>query len=269
MLETIAHRITRRREAGGSTVATKYGALTVPMRDSFIGPILRARGVWEPGETALLEARLRPGMTFVDAGAHVGYFTLLGSAAVGRQGRVYAFEPHPRNFELLRSNVRRNRCANVRCVRAALSDVSGDLDLYQATENTGDHRAYETADECRAVLRVPALALDDYEQLRPPLDVVKVDVQGYEHYVVKGMESLLAASRDVFLSVEFWPYGIERAGWDPRDVLDYYRSLGFDLRVQDPEAPGLTPLRDRELVDECVAEKSGWGFRTLALTRGR
>ena len=60
-----------------------------------------SEGTWEPGVVNLLQKRLSLGMTFVDLGAHIGFFTLMAAKQVGQDGSVYAFEPSPENFELL------------------------------------------------------------------------------------------------------------------------------------------------------------------------
>jgi hypothetical protein len=143
--------------------------------------------------------------------------------------------------------------------------VTGAVDLYEAPHNTGDHRVFASHDEPREATSVRTTRVDDLG-LSPPVDVVKIDVQGAEQAVVRGMERLLAASPGVFLSVEFWPYGIVRFGGEPRDVLAYYRSLGFELLVQQPEEPGLLPWEDDQILAHCRG-KDGWDFVTLALSR--
>ena len=96
--------------------------------------------------------------------------------------------------------------------------------------NTGDNRIF-AGEEDWPTTTVRSVALDSLAILRPPLDVVKIDVQGSEEAVVRGMEGLLGGSPRVVLSVEFWPYGMKLFGSDPRNVLGYYRSLGFQVRV--------------------------------------
>ena len=71
-------------------------------------PLALARA-WEPHVTAEIESALKPGKWFLDVGANIGYFTLLGAARVGSAGRVFAFEPNPGNVRQLRYNVRQQR----------------------------------------------------------------------------------------------------------------------------------------------------------------
>ncbi|HEX4679272.1 MAG TPA: FkbM family methyltransferase [Gaiellaceae bacterium] len=109
-------------------------------------------------------------MTFVDAGAHVGYYTVLAGRLLGPRGLVLAFEPNPRNYELLLANVWRNGLANVVCFPWALSDETGFTDLYLSAENSGDHRIY-AREEGRPSVPVRTAALDALTAIRPPVDV--------------------------------------------------------------------------------------------------
>src|SRR5260370_11031201 len=82
--------------------------------------------VWEPHNSNLIQSVLRPGDTFVDVGANVGYDTLLGSKSVGHKGRVVAIEAARSIFEQLENNLARNDIGNVRLVKLAVSDSIGE-----------------------------------------------------------------------------------------------------------------------------------------------
>jgi FkbM family methyltransferase len=202
-------------------------------------------------------------MTFLDVGAHVGYFTLLASRRVGPRGLVVAFEPAPRNFELLLANVWRNGLSNVFCLPYAVGVSHGFAELHLSPDNTGDNRLF-VSDEGRETATVRTAALDTLYWLRPPVDVVKVDVQGAEEAAVRGMEELLTRSPTVVLSVEYWPFGMALFGSEPRATLDYYRSLGFELAVQSSDTVGTTPLPPGDLPQ---TEPQHGDFVNLLLTR--
>lgn len=227
------------------------GSLYLDASDRVLTPGLVAVGEWEPGETALLGAFMKPGMTVVDVGAHVGYYSVLAGRLVGPRGLVVAFEPDPRNFELLLANVWRNGLTNVVCYPWALSERPGFAALHRSADNSGDHRLHAVVGEERETVSVRVAALDDLEAIRPPVDVVKVDTQGGEEAVLRGAERLLAGSPDVLVTVEYAPAQLRGAGSDPLGVLDYYRSLGFVVLVQEPEERGLLELRDEEIVARC------------------
>ena len=94
--------------------------------DIHISTQLRERGLWEPFETELIRRSLAPGARFLDAGANLGYFSVLAAARVGERGRVYAFEPEPRNFALLEANLALNGYdERALACQAALSEADG------------------------------------------------------------------------------------------------------------------------------------------------
>lgn len=233
--------------AGTVEVETTFARLLLDARDDWITPTLAATKGWEPGQTALLGERTRPGMTVLDGGAHVGYFTCQAARLVGPRGLVLAFEPAPRNFELLQANVWRNGFTNVACFPWALGAEPGFAELRLSATNTGDHRL-QGGEPGRDTVTVRVAALDEVLAIRPPLDVVKLDVQGNEEAALRGLERLLAASPAVLVTVELSPADARAAGSDPRALLGWYRSLGFSLRVQLPDEKGLTDLDDDELL---------------------
>jgi tRNA G37 N-methylase Trm5 len=107
---------------------------------------LSVMGSFEPAETELMRQRVRPGATVLDIGANIGYFTLLMARCVGPSGHVYAFEPEPKNFELLQHNVRRNNYANVTCGQAAkaISVESGKFLILYATRAPRERESKRT-----------------------------------------------------------------------------------------------------------------------------
>jgi FkbM family methyltransferase len=229
--------------AGTVEVETTFARLLLDERDEWITPTLQATQGWEPGQTALLGERITPAMTVVDAGAHVGYFTCQAARLVGPRGLVLAFEPAPRNYELLTANVWRNGFTNVVCFPWALGEVPGFGALQLSATNTGGHRLSGSSGD---TVSVRIAALDDVLAIRGPVDVVKLDVQGSEYAAVRGMERLLAASPSVLVVAELSPADAREAGTEPRKLLAYYRSLGFQIRVQLPDEKGLLELSDEE-----------------------
>jgi FkbM family methyltransferase len=232
---------------GTVEIETTFARLVLDERDEWITPSLQATSGWEPGQTALLGERLQPGMTVLDGGAHVGYFTCQAARLVGPRGLVLAFEPAPRNFQLLLANVWRNGFTNVACFPWALGAEPALAELTLSQTNTGDHRLHGGAKDGATEL-VRVAALDEVLAIRPPVDVVKLDVQGNEEAAVRGMEQLLAGSPRALLVVELSPADARAAGSDPRVLLAYYRSLGFELHVQLPDEPGAVELPDDELL---------------------
>jgi FkbM family methyltransferase len=200
---------------------------------------------YEPFETSLLSAEIRPGMTIVDVGANIGYYTLLFSKLTGDSGRVYAFEPEPQNFALLQQNLSRNQRTNVVALNRAASDRAGESFLYLSTENHGDHQAYPS-DDGRRKVRMTTTRVDAC--VTGPVDLVKMDVQGFESHAFNGMEAIIAASPSLTIFTEFWPEGLRRAGSDAADFLRRLRSFDLEIFFINEYANRLEPAADAELL---------------------
>jgi len=150
------------------------------------------RGDYEPWVQELLLRWLHPGDVFYDVGAHTGFFSLIASRLIGRDGVVFAFEPDPENFARLVGNVAENKAQSVNPVSAVVWSQSGTARFARATSASSrvEGRAV-TQEAVPETLMLPAVRLDDYYDLRP--GVAKVDVEGGELSVLEGARQLLAA----------------------------------------------------------------------------
>jgi FkbM family methyltransferase len=171
------------------------------------GPILRQRA-YEPHVTAAVRAALQPGMTFLDIGANIGFFTLLAARAVGPTGRVVAVEPFQSNLKLLYLSARANRFEHVDILPFAASDRSGLL-AFENVDSNG--RIFEPRAELRFLLTttlVYGARLDDVLRDVARLDAIKIDVEGAEYRALRGTRQLLERCRPTIFS-EFSPPALE------------------------------------------------------------
>lgn len=267
LADLLRRRLVGDRHLGGAGVVpgslveadTAAGSMLLPGYDGYIVPQLIETGVWEPEEHELMLSVLRPGMTVVDIGAHVGFHTLCAAQAVGPSGRVVALEASPTNFALLCANVDRNRADNVIPIAAAAAERSGEVELTLSHENSGGNRAYRL-DYVEPSIVVPAVRIDDIFPPDAKVDLVKVDIEGMDHRALAGMRELLARCQPIVIT-EFFPEWIFYLGDDPIGVLEQYRSLGYRLRPLIGDGPG--NLSDEALVER--AATSGTGYVTLVL----
>ncbi len=201
-------------------------------------------GVYEPFSTEVVKQRVEHGQVAVDVGANIGYYTLLLSDLVGTTGKVFAFEPDLGNFSILKGNLDANHCLNVIPEQEALSDETGNGKLYLNRENRGDHRIFASEKKQKSVA-VRTVCLDDYlERFQQRIDFVKIDVQGAEYRVLRGMEKTLRRSPNVKILMEYWPYALRAAGAEPRTTLEFLSRMGFDLWNADEHRKALMPLTD-------------------------
>ncbi|HVE84615.1 MAG TPA: FkbM family methyltransferase [Myxococcales bacterium] len=193
-------------------------------------------GQYEPQETLLVRALLRPGQTFVDVGAHWGYFTLLAAGLVGEPGRVVAFEADPRVFDTLATNLAMNRLPHVTAKAVAVAATEGTVQLLgysDAQENWGISRIAPKAgsppEAGAKTFEVPARPLDAMldELGVGPVDLVKMDIEGAEVFALQGMQAGIAAGRYRRVLLELHPAELRAHGVEPAAVIARLRDAGY------------------------------------------
>ena len=183
-------------------------------------------------ERVLFRQLIQPGMTVVDVGANIGVYTRFFSTLTEGAGRVHAFEPDPCNFKRLKGNV--GNFENVTLNNAAIGEHSGTIKLYVSDELNVDHRTFDSGDG-RKGIDVAMVSLDDYFVSGQRVDLIKIDVQGYELSVLRGARRVLKENPHIKVIMEFWPYGLTKASVAPSDVIELIQSFGFELRTtRDP-----------------------------------
>lgn len=226
-----------------------------------VSDVIAETGAWEPFETRVISSLLRPGDTFVDVGANLGYFSAIAAGLVGNQGRVIAFEPDADNFALLTRNTA--AFSWVTCHACALSNRAGRSAFVLSSDNRGDHRL---ADEAQH--QVDVISGDEIIEGR--VDVVKIDTQGAEARVLQGLAATLERSSDhLSLIVEFWPAALAQLGATGRDVLDCLEPLGLDTWIIDHEGHQLVPATIDQLdglASTLMAPETG-GFMNILAAR--
>ncbi len=227
---------------------------------------LSVDGIFTPQETAAFQGEVRQGDTVIDIGANIGYFTLLFARLVGPRGQVFAFEPEPINFELLRRNVELNGYCNVTLVPKAVSDASGTARLYLA-EHKGDGRIFDSHDG-RGSIPIETIRLDDFlKDYEGRIDFIKMDIQGAEPAALRGMTKLLERHRQARIILEFWPIGLKLFGEEPEAFLRSLTDLGFGLWNLDEQCARTLPTTIPELLDRYPMQEENFFNHTNLLCR--
>jgi FkbM family methyltransferase len=215
--------------------------LFVDLSDHVIG-LSVVRGRYEPDELEFVRRVLAPGDTAIDVGAHIGFFTMHMAARVGEAGRVYAFEPFAPNAELLERSIAENRFATrVEFQRAAVGATSGTATLTFPVETLNSGGAYLLCDGTTPLTgnlttTVPLMSLDNLD-LRRPVRLIKMDVEGAEPQVIRGAARLLREDRPVILT-ELHPVQLERAsGTTGDEFLSELRGLGYSAHGIERDRP--------------------------------
>jgi len=187
-------------------------------------------------ERRLLSSHLSRGCVVVDAGANIGIYSKFLSRCVGPSGLVHSFEPAPDNFARLRAALA--DFPNVRLNQVAVGARTGDGILYVSDMLNVDHRAYPSQEEeSRKTLPIQTIRLDDYFKHGGRVDLIKMDIQGFELHALQGAQRTLADNPEVKLLLEFWPYGLAQAGGSPEALISFLENHG--LRAFVPRNSGL------------------------------
>ncbi len=178
---------------------TVTSAMVIRVREGFdmqidgssqTGRMLYATGEYESETSLLIQRLLKPGETMIDVGANIGYFSILGARAVGASGRVFAFEPMPRVRERLERNIALNQLTNVSVRSEALSDGSGPSAFYAGpTDDTGLASLRPLAGSQQ--VDVMRARFDDLWNPSERVSLIKIDVEGAEMAVIRGMSECL------------------------------------------------------------------------------
>lgn len=161
--------------------------------------------VYEPETTAFVEATVKEGDVCLDAGASVGYFTLLMARKAGKTGLVYSFEPTKNLFAYLKRNIDGNGYTNI-CQPHAQALHSGNGIISVSGNATGRDN-------------VESITLDSLEI--PRLDFIKMDIDGSEPEALKGMVKTIERSLNLKMVIEYYPKYIESLGNKPKDMMDF------------------------------------------------
>jgi FkbM family methyltransferase len=230
-------------------------------------------GRYEAEELDLMRPLLRPGQTIIDVGANVGYTARFFAQAVGRTGAVHAFEPNPVIYPLLKQNVA--SLEQISVYNLGLSSSNDELPLFLAGNNHGvacfsekypaTHLAYREGEPMRTV-NAKVVIGDDFLKRKgiDHVDVIKIDVEGWELNVLSGLAQTISASRDLTLLCEFNPRAQECAGRGPTDLIDWLVNRQFSLAYPcDGELRSLSS----ESLKRFLADPGPNGFTTLFATR--
>ncbi len=198
---------------------------------------------YERKESKFIRRYLKPGMVFFDVGSNVGYYTLLAAPIVGQHGKVHAFEPVSEQHADLRANLERNQLQNVVPERLIVTDRTGTMEINLGSEdNAGTASVNLVYRADHPTERVDCTTLDGYLRERgvKQLDVLKIDVEGHEPHVLRGMTETLRTLRPLLLvevrgemleevgssreelfaqiaAHSYVPYALTRGGW-PRPM---------------------------------------------------
>lgn len=223
-------------------IKTVYGAkMYVNTRDVGVSANLLLDGVWERHISEVFRRLVKPGMNVLEVGANLGFYTLQAAELCGSEGRVWAFEANPATLALLNRNVYANGFfLRVETIAKIAHEREGEIEFHILDSSPGSSSIGEFADQDRArmenlgatfqTLRLPTSTVDACLPQDVKIDVVKIDAEGSEPFVWRGMKGVLARNPDIVVLIEFYPRNFAMTQTDPLAFLDELQSAGFILR---------------------------------------
>ncbi|PSB03810.1 FkbM family methyltransferase [Merismopedia glauca] len=163
--------------------------------------------------------------TIFDIGANIGYYTIQFARVIN--GCVYSFEPMSYQFNTLTRNIALNQVNNITAIKSIVSDTNGVERIYfSSMQNTGLSSVIEESPNYEDV---SAVSIDYFcqEQKIDTIDLIKIDVEGYELSVLKGMQQMLSNKQVKSLFVEINALNLRKAGTSPQEICSYLQQFGY------------------------------------------
>lgn len=206
-------------------------SLFVRPSDRDIGQQILQTGQYEPHVASVVRSLLRPGQTFVDVGANIGFFAALAAHLVGDTGKVVAVEPMDKNIQLLYATVWHNRFRHVEIHPYAASDHEGLVPMLSSGMSSNGQVFSGGASAEQPNLFAQSKRLDDLLARLAAVSLLKIDIEGYELRALRGFEQGLARHRPLLLT-EFNPRCMrEHAAVEPQDYLAFLFEYGASVEV--------------------------------------
>jgi FkbM family methyltransferase len=196
---------------------------------------LSINGVYGELDTKIIRDNIKEGDIVIDVGANIGYYTLIFAQLVGASGKVFAFEPEPKNFEILKKNIEVNNYQNIIAEQKIVSDESGMVKLFIAEQGIVGHRIQQKTDS-QKFIEVESIILDNYLKnlnLSEKINFIKIDVEGAEVKVLEGSKIMIEKSDQLKIFTEFNREDIKKYDYNPEYLLSFLIKNKFNFFLPD------------------------------------
>ncbi len=221
---------------------------------------------YEIGMTKVLKNFIKKDWIICDIGAYIGYHTTLFSKLTGENGKIISVEPEPNNYKLLKKNIRLNNLNNVTTYSIAISDKKGKGIIYSPNENAPDSRIFKVPGENRHETKVKTDTLDNLLRKEKKINLIKIDIQGWEERALKGAGKTFKKNKDIYLITEFQPSLLSKAGTDSKKYLKMISKFGFKIYLIDEKKQKLKRIKKLENLIE-ITKKTDGGFVDLLCSK--
>lgn len=171
--------------------------------------------------------KLKPAENFIDVGANIGYFSFLASNKVGKNGKVFSFEPSFREYRRLLSGIRKNNAYNIIPFNLALGNEREYTIINISSDNHSGLNSFIKNDKNFTYQYCLTDYLDNYIINNYIINLMKIDVEGFEMRVLLGMKNLLQENRVKKLIIEITPSLLEKDGYSKTELYSYLQNFGY------------------------------------------
>ncbi len=189
-----------------TTTSLGFDVIIDPHKNKGVDTSIYYNGLYEAGTLFTLTQALRKGDIFIDVGANIGLMSLTAAQAVGSTGKVYAFEPVPDVFAILKENVALNNICNIFPFQKALGSKSEQKKIYEQIHiNKGSASFIQPDDDNATHHDVVVDTIDNFIRIMEitSVQLIKVDVEGWELEVLQGARHILSEKHAPILCVEY------------------------------------------------------------------
>ena len=244
-------------------VDTQVGQMYIDLHDQGIGRKLALSGIHEEVSSNQLKKELEPGMNVLEIGANIGYYVILAAKEIGSEGRILAFEPSSVNIAMLQKNIELSSLENIVHVEhSAVGETSGEAELFMM-EKANTSSLIRRSDSGLTQIdseMVRVVSIDDYlGEHEFDFDWFRMDVEGYEFEIVRGMKESIAKSNPKGCFIEVHSSLFPALGHTTSEFLELINSVGFNLNVARWRGrTDISVTSDQEWKNHALFEEGYW-----------
>lgn len=209
--------------------------MILDLKDRGISRELALYGVHEKASTEQIKKLLTPGMKIVEIGANIGYYVLIEAKLVGKKGYIYAFEPSPYNFNLLKRNINLNNYRNIEIHQKAIGSQNEKAKFYIANRSNlsgfikRENMKYMYKNDGSDIIEVDVVKLDDFLKEKK-IDLIRMDIEGFEKEALNGMKVVLNSKNSPkYLFIEIHSKLLHKKNSSGKEIIRYLERFGYSV----------------------------------------
>ena len=211
----------------GLIKTVSFGNLRINLHiDDWIQQNIYFLGTYEGAELKVLNEHLSENSAFIDIGANFGLYSLSASKKITNSGKIICFEPYPENYQALMKNISINNLSKIITENKAVGDSQGKLKLYYQPNENNLGMVSASYIENSVVHEVEVISLDKYLETQPlnKIDLIKIDVEGFEYHVLSGMKKTLSTySPKILIEI----FDVDDSNIDGQKAHDFLTQMGY------------------------------------------